>query len=65
MMDIVKQVEGVIVIVLGALMLAEGVVRYTADLSIFFAGTNSTFVGAVGIITVIIGGSFLEESKRK
>lgn len=65
MMDIVKQVEGVIVIVLGALMLAEGVVSYVADLSIFFAGTNSTFVGAVGIIAVIIGGSFLEESKRK
>ncbi len=65
MTDIGKLVKGVIVIVLGALMLAEGLVRYTADQTIFFEGTNPAFVAAVGIIALIIGGSFAEESQKR
>ena len=53
MKSISRLVEGIIVIVLGALMLAEGVVRYIAGVSIFFAGTNPAFVVAVGIIALI------------
>jgi len=63
-MDVGRLVEGIIVIVLGALMLAEGVVGYVAGLSIFFAGTNPAFVVAVGIIALVLGASLIEKGEK-
>ena len=64
-MDIGSLVEGIIVIVLGALMLAEGVVGYVTDLSLFFTGTNPAFVAAVGLIAIILGASLIEKGEKK
>ncbi len=64
-MNVGKLVSGIIVIVLGALMLAEGILVYVSDSSIFFEGTNPSFAAAVGLVVMMVGGSLVEEGRRE
>ncbi len=57
-------VEGIIAIVLGAMILADGVMTWFADLSFFFEGINPAFSVAVGVVIIILGSSVLEEGEK-
>ncbi len=63
-MNIGKFVPGIIVVVLGALMLADGVLASVADGTIFFEGMNPNFTMVVGIIALLLGGSLLEDGGK-
>lgn len=54
---------GLIVIVLGALLLAEGVAGTVTNSTIFFEGVNRGFEGVVGFIAVILGASLIPRPK--
>lgn len=64
-MDIRSLVAGVISIVVGALMLADGVLGAVAGISLFFGGTNPSFVVAVGIIALLLGAHLVEKGEAE
>ncbi len=75
-MDVGSLVTGIIVVVLGALMLVDGVLVNVFMLvdgvllnvsgsPIFFGNTNPAFVLAVGVIALIMGGSLLQAGTKK
>lgn len=62
-MNIGKLVSGIPVVVLGAFMLAEGLLVYTADMTLWLGNTNPNLSIAVGLIALLLGGSLLEDSR--
>jgi len=62
-MDYGKLVEGLIIIVLAALILADGVLGLTGGLEEELLSLPS-FKLVVGFITLVLAGSFLEESRK-
>jgi hypothetical protein len=60
-MKITKFVVGLIVLVLAALMLADGVLTYIADTTLF---TLDQFKLAVGFVLVVLAGAYFEESRE-
>ncbi len=50
---------GLIIVVIGALMISEGVLGWTSGSSLFFPDVNDTFVFWVGLLSVMIGGTFM------
>jgi len=64
-MDIRSLVAGVISIVVGALMLADGVLRAIAGISLFFGDTNPSFAVAVGIIGLLLGAHLVEKGEAE
>ncbi len=50
---------GLIIVVIGALMISEGVLGWTSGTSMFFPDVNDTFVFWVGLLSVMIGGTFM------
>ena len=63
-MKIAEFVEGIIVVVLGALMLADGVAGLVMDTSFIFEGVNPLFEIVVGLISIILG-DLLQRDSRK
>jgi hypothetical protein len=63
-MDIGKLGSGIVVIVLGALMLVDGLLTGAGGTAIFFGSTNSAFVAVVGIVALLLGGSLLAEGRK-
>lgn len=64
-MDVGSLVTGIIVVVLGALMLVDGVLVNVPGSPIFFGNTNPAFVLAVGVIALLMGGSLLQAGTKK
>ncbi len=62
-MNIAKLASGIPVVVLGALLLAEGSLVYAADMTIWLGNTNPNLTLAVGLIALLLGGSLLEDSR--
>mgnify|MGYP001148243341 CR=1 FL=1 len=54
-------VAGLIAIVLGALMIAEGVLGWVTDQSLFYSGVNPSFKFAVGFIVIVLAAHLLEK----
>ena len=52
---------GLIMVIIGALILASGVATYVAGVGFLFPGTNPGFVGIVGLIALILGSSLLDK----
>lgn len=50
-------------IVLGALMLAEGIVGTMNNSTLFFEGVNRGFEFVVGLVTLIVGASMMPAEK--
>ena len=59
-MKITKFVVGLIVLVLAALMLADGVLGYIGDTSMF---DMQQFKLIVGFVLVVLAGAYFEESR--
>jgi len=51
-------------IVLGALMLAEGVLGWVTNTSLFFEDVNPAFKFVVGFIAIVLAAPLLEESRK-
>ncbi|MFQ5908827.1 MAG: hypothetical protein ACE5JE_08405 [Thermoplasmata archaeon] len=62
-MKISRLVAGIPVVILGAFMLVEGILVYTADMTLWLGNTNPNLSIAVGIIALLLGGSLLEEGR--
>ena len=57
-------VAGIILIVLGALMLAEGVVTWLGNPAfIFIENMNRAFELVVGLVTILVGASIMDTSR--
>ena len=63
-MKIGELVEGIILMVLGALMLADGVAGLVMDTSFIFEGINPLFEIVVGLISIILGDLLQRESRK-
>lgn len=61
--DVFSFGASIVVIVLGALLLAEGVVGSLNGTMIFFAGVNRGFELIMGLVTVIVGASLMPSTK--
>jgi len=53
-------VAGVIAVVLGALMIAEGTLGWVTGQSLFYPGVNPTFKFVVGLLVVVLAAHLLE-----
>ena len=65
-MNIGNLVSGIIVIVLGALILADGILDVIPEvgMTLFFTGVNPYFKIAVGLIALILGGSLIDKNEK-
>lgn len=63
--DIGRLISGIIVIVLGALTLVDGILGVIpgVETSVFFEGVNPYFKIVVGLIVIIIGGTIIEKTE--
>ncbi len=50
---------GIFIVVVGAVMVAEGVLGWTSGSSMFFPDVNDTFVFWVGLLSILIGSTFM------
>jgi len=64
-MNVGRFAAGLIVIVLGALMLAEGVLGWITGTSLFYEGINHSFEFVVGFIAIVLAAPLLEEGKKQ
>ncbi len=62
--DVFSFAVGLVVIVLGALMLADGIVGWLNDTSFLFEGVNRGFEFVVGFMGVVLGASLIPEEKE-
>ncbi|MCJ2531868.1 MAG: hypothetical protein LN413_06160 [Candidatus Thermoplasmatota archaeon] len=64
-MNIAKLAAGIPVVIIGALLLLEGILAYAADTTIWLESTNqANLTIAVGLIALLLGGSLLEDSRK-
>ena len=63
-MDLAKTITGIIIIVLAALLLADGVIQSSPSLDWepLFSLTNFKLI--VGIIALVLGASYMLESRK-
>ena len=59
-----KLAIGVILVVIGALLLADGVIGWVSNTYVFIADVNPTFKFVVGIIAIVSATPQLQESKE-
>jgi len=64
-MNIGTLAAGIIAVVLGAMMLLEGIVASVPGETIFFEGTNHNFAFAVAILALILGTFLLDEGRKE
>ena len=57
-------VAGIILIVLGALMIADSILVFTGQSQIFFEGVNYKFEFVVGLIAIFTAGNMIEPGKK-
>ena len=57
-------IAGIILIVLGALMIADSTLVFVGQFPIFFEGVNSRFEFVVGIITIISAANIIELKEK-
>lgn len=55
--DLGNRAMGLIMVIIGASVLASGVATYVAGVSFLFPGTNLGFVAIVGLIALVPGSS--------
>lgn len=65
MTNVMRFAVGTVIVVVGALMVAEGVLGWVSDTSIFFPGINDSFVFWVGVLSIMIGGTFMSFFPRR
>ena len=63
-MKIGEFVEGIILMVLGALILADGVAGLVMDTSFIFQGVDPLFKLVVALISIILGDLLQRESRK-
>ncbi len=63
-MKMAEFLEGIIVVVLGALMPADGVAGLVMDTSSISEGVNPLFEIPAGLISIILGDLLQRESRR-
>lgn len=61
--DVAHFAAALFLIVLGALMLAEGIVGAMNQSTLFFEGVNRGFEFVVGLVTLIVGASMMPAEK--
>ncbi len=61
--DIFSFGASIVLIVLGALLIAEGVIGSINGTMLFFDGVNRGFEFIVGLVTIIVGASEMPEAK--
>jgi len=61
--DVAHFAAALFLIVLGALMLAEGIVGAMNGSTLFFEGVNRGFEFVVGLVTLIVGASLMPPEK--
>lgn len=61
--DVFSSGASIVLIVLGALLLAEGVVGALNGTTLFFEGVNRGFEFIMGLVTVIVGASLMPSQK--
>ncbi len=61
--DVLNAGASIVLIVLGALLLAEGVVGALNGTTLFFGGVNRGFEFIMGLVTVIVGASLMPPQK--
>ncbi len=61
--DVFESGASIILIVLGALLLAEGVLGTLNGTTLFFGGVNRGFEFIMGLVTVIVGASLMPPQK--
>lgn len=54
-------VAGMIALVIGALMVAEGTLGWVTGASLFYPGVNPTFKFAVGFVVIVLAAHLLEK----
>jgi len=64
-MDKRSLVAGIISIVVGALMLADGVLNAIAGISLIFGDTNPSFAVATGIVALLLGAHLVEKGEAE
>jgi hypothetical protein len=63
-MNIFRFLGGLIAIVLGALMVADGVIEWVNNTVVFFPGVDFMFKIAIGIIVIVLAASVLDLSRK-
>ena len=63
--DVVRFGVGLAVIVLGALMMAEGIVGALNGTTLFFEGVNRGFEVVVGLVTLTVGASMVPQARPR
>ncbi|MFQ5908901.1 MAG: hypothetical protein ACE5JE_08795 [Thermoplasmata archaeon] len=63
-MKIANLVSGIPVVVLGALMLVEGILVYTSDAGFWLGNTSPNLSLALGVIALLVGGTLMEEARH-
>jgi hypothetical protein len=63
-MNIPKFIIGILLIIPGALMIADGILVMLGQNALFFEGVNSKFETAVGFAIIILGASNIDGQKR-
>ncbi len=63
-MKIIDFIAGIIVVVLGALMLADGVVGWPAETSFIFRNVDPLFEIVVGAISIVLAAPLLGKNKE-
>ncbi len=61
--DVFSFGAAIVLIVLGALMIAEGIIGALNGTSLFFSGVNRGFEFVMGLVTLIVGASLMPEEK--
>jgi len=63
-MNIFRFLGGLISLVLGALMVADGVIEWVNNTVVFFPGVDFRFKVAIGIIVIVLSASVLDLSRK-
>jgi len=63
-MNIPKFIIGILLIIPGAFMIADGILTRLEGNPIFFQGVNNNFETIVGFALIILGASSIDSKKR-
>jgi len=63
-MDALKLAAALIAVILGALMVAEGVLGWANGTSLLYEGVDPTFKFVVGFVFIVLATPLIPESKK-
>ena len=62
--DVIRFGVGLVLIVLGGLLMTEGIVGAVNETTLFFEGVNRGFEFVVGFVTIVVGASLIPAIKQ-